>query len=316
MKKIFTLILLIAIVCPALAQLPGKNYQIVPYTIKRCTRDIRFPIDTLKTDDKFVDIVIYDNHTWEFLKYERPDIDSTAVYDDFFDIEALHAHYPNESIPAEVDICLTDDEHSFCVPFQGKVSSRFKIRHRRPHYGLDVALNTGDSIRAAFDGVVRIATGYRTGGYGNLIILRHSNGLETYYGHLSKLLVDVGEPVKAGEVIGLGGSTGRSTGPHLHFETRYRGKAFDPERIFDFEEGELRSSDFCLKKDYLSIYSHYGQSDKQSKAASQAKYYKVRKGDTLGKIASRNGTTVSKLCRLNGIKPSKTLRVGQRIRVR
>lgn len=316
MKKIFTLILLIAIVCPALAQLPGYKDDADSYKIKRCTRDIRLPLDTLNTDDKYIDIVLYDNHTWEYLTYERPDIDSTAVYDDFFDMEALHAHYPSDSIPAEVELCLTDDNHGYCIPIPGHAHSKFKVRHRRPHYGVDIALNTGDSIRAAFDGVVRISTGYRTGGYGNLVILRHANGLETYYGHLSKLLVEVGELVSAGEVIGLGGSTGRSTGPHLHFETRYRGKAFDPERLFDFDLGELRSSDFCLKKDYLSIYSHYGQTDKESKAASQTQYYKVRKGDTLGKIASRNGTTVNKLCRLNGIKSSKTLRVGQRLRVR
>lgn len=316
MKKILIFIVLTTIVCPALAQLPGYRYQLVPYEIKRCTRDIKFPIDTIHTEDKYVDIVLYDNQTWEYLSYEKPAIDSTNVYDDYFDIEALHAHYPEGSIPAEVDLCLVDENHGFCVPFQNKVVSGFKFRRRRPHYGADIALHTGDSIRAAFDGVVRISTGSRTGGYGNLIILRHSNGLETYYGHLSKRFVEAGEPVKAGEVIGLGGSTGRSTGPHLHFETRYKGKAFDPERIIDFEHGALRGSMFTLKKDYFSIYSHYGQTDAQSKAASEAQYYKVRKGDTLSKIAVKHGTSVTRLCKLNGIKSTKTLRVGERLRVR
>lgn len=302
--------------CPAVAQLPGYRYQLVPYEIKRCTREIKVPIDTVHTSDKYVDIVLYDNQTWEYLSYGSPGIDSTAVYDDYFDYEALHAHYPEESIPAEVDLCLVDETHGFCIPFQGKVRSKYKMRRSRPHRGVDIPLDRGDTIRAAFDGVVRISTGSRTGGYGNLVILRHSNGLETYYGHLSKRLVEAGEPVKAGEAIGLGGSTGRSTGPHLHFEARYKGKAFDPERIIDFENGALRSSLFCLRKDYFSIYSHYGQTDSESKAASEAQYYKVRKGDTLGRIAIKYGTTVTKICKLNGIKSTKTLRIGETLRVR
>ncbi len=209
------------------------------------------------------------------------------------------------------------------MPYQAKVHSGFKWRRRRAHTGVDLPLDTGDSVRVAFDGVVRFSSGSRTGGYGNLIVVRHSNGLETYYGHLSKRLVIPGEPVKAGEVIGLGGSTGRSTGPHLHFETRYKGQAFDPERIIAFEQGALRESLFTLKKDYFNIYSHYGQSEKQEAeakaavaAAKQAQYYKVRSGDTLGRIAAKHGTTVAKLCKLNGISAKKVIRPGQRLRVR
>ena len=316
MKRIFTVILILAAACPAFAQLPRYRYNIVPYEIRRCPREIKAPVDTLHTEDKYTDVILYDNLTWEYLYHVRPGIDSTAVYDDYWDMEALHAHYPNDSIPAEVDICLVDETHGFRTPIPGGVHSKFKMRRRRPHYGVDISLHTGDTVRAAFDGVVRVSTGYRTGGYGNLVILRHSNGLETYYAHLSKRIVEPGEQVRAGDVIGLGGSTGRSTGPHLHFETRYKGKAFDPERIVDFEHGALRSSIFTLKKDYFSIYSHYGQTDSESKAASQAQYYKVRKGDTLGKIAARHGTTVSKLCKLNGIKSTKTLRIGETLRVR
>ncbi|MBP5505007.1 MAG: peptidoglycan DD-metalloendopeptidase family protein [Bacteroidales bacterium] len=316
MRKAYIILILLALACPALAQLPGQQYRLVPYEIKRCTREIKIPIDTIHTDDKYVDIILFDNQTWEYLTYARPGIDSTAVYDDYFDYEALHARYPEGSIPAEVDLCLVDETHAFCVPFKGKVFSKFKMRRSRPHKGVDIPLDRGDTIRAAFDGVVRVSTGVRTGGYGNLIILRHSNGLETYYGHLSQRLVEAGEQVRAGEVIGLGGSTGRSSGPHLHFETRYKGQAFDPERIVDFERGELRAPTICLKKDYFSIYSHYGQTDKESKAASEAQYYKVRSGDTLGRIALKYGTTVNKICQLNGIKSTKILRIGETLRVR
>ena len=167
-----------------------------------------------------------------------------------------------------------------------------------------------------------------SGGYGNVVVIRHVNGLETYYGHLSKYLVKPDDIVKAGELIGYGGSTGRSSGPHLHFETRYMGQAFDPERIFDFQAGTLRDEIFTLKKHYFNVNSHYGMSDKQSANASNkppknqsgrgtgAVYYKVKSGDTLSKIAKRHGTTVSKICQLNGIKASKTLQIGQRLRVK
>lgn len=316
MKKIFTTLLFLAAICPAFAQLPRYYYNIIPYEIERCPREIKAPVDTLHTDDKFVDVILYDNETWEYLYHVRPGIDSTAVYDDYWDMEALHAHYPNDSIPAEIELCLVDDTHGYHIPVPGSAHSKFKMRRRRPHYGVDLPLHTGDSVKAAFDGVVRIATGQKTGGYGNLVILRHSNGLETYYGHMSKLLVEPGDAVRAGDVIGLGGSTGRSTGPHLHLETRFKGRAFDPERVFNFDRGCLRTGNLTLKKDNFSIYSHYGQTDSESKAASQAQYYKVRKGDTLGKIAKKYGTTVSKICKLNGIKSSKTLRVGESLRVR
>ena len=333
MKKIFFLILLLAFALPGFAQLDTDTDSIEaddeePVEEADSTQtvlELRNVIDTIHTADKYTDVILYDNQTWEYLTHPRPGIDSTSIYDRWWNTESLHAYtgYPKDSIPSEVDILLVDETHGFKVPYQAKVHSGFKWRRRRAHTGVDLPLTTGDSIRVAFDGVVRLSSGSRTGGYGNLVIVRHSNGLETYYGHLSKRLVIPGEPVKAGEVIGLGGSTGRSTGPHLHFETRYKGQAFDPERLIDFENGALREALFTLKKDYFNIYSHYGQTEKQEAeakaqavAATQAQYYKVRSGDTLSKIASRHGTTVARLCSLNGIKSSKILRVGDRIRVR
>ncbi|MBR5035400.1 MAG: peptidoglycan DD-metalloendopeptidase family protein, partial [Bacteroidales bacterium] len=325
MKKIIFSILLTVLTLPAFAQIDPDDeddMQDVADTTLVETGP-RIAVDTLHTGDKYTDVILYDNQTWEYLTYPRPGIDSLSVYDRWWDTEALHAYagYPKDSIPAEVDILLVDETHGFKVPYQTKVHSGFKWRHRRPHTGVDLPLETGDSVRVAFDGVVRLSSGTKTGGYGNLIVVRHSNGLETYYGHLSKRLVIPGEPVKAGEVIGLGGSTGRSTGPHLHFETRYKGQAFDPERIIEFEHGALRESLFTLKKDYFNIYSHYGQSEKQEAeakaavaAAKQAQYYKVRNGDTLGKIASKHGTTVAKLCKLNGISAKKVIRPGQSLR--
>ena len=188
------------------------------------------------------------------------------------------------------------------------------------------ALKIGDPIYAPFDGRVRLTKHYR-GGYGNLIVLRHDNGLETFYGHLSEILVEPEQWVTAGQVIGYGGNTGRSTGPHLHFEMRYKGQSFDAERLIDFSTGTLRRETFLLKRTYFSPYSRFTQDfemeiqseEEDKKIAAEAaarKYHIVKSGDTLGRIAINNHTTVTKLCQLNGISRNSTLRIGQRIRVR
>lgn len=291
---------------------------------------IPVPIDTLDTSNRYQKVVLFDNGTWLYYNIERPQIPD-SLDDDHWVTEQVHSYndVALKDLPDEVDLVLVDSVHSYCIPHPGYITSRYKFRKRRPHKGIDIGLSKGDAIYAAFDGVVRAALPTKmTGGYGNVLVIRHLNGLETYYGHLSSYIVESGDIVKAGELIGYGGSTGRSTGPHLHFETRYMGQAFDPERIFDFERGTLRSETFLLKKHYFSINSHYGMSDRESELAAQkkpvdtssgsgsAQYYKVKKGDTLSKIARRHNTTVQKLCQLNKIKASKPLQIGQRIRVR
>lgn len=276
-------------------------------------------LDTLNTQDKFTKIIIFSNHTWEYFDVGRPVIDTANFFVGWTDANQIHAFrdVPDSEIPEEIDLKLVDDENPYCVPYQTKVYSPYRFRRSRPHSGVDLPLSVGDTVRAAFNGVVRYsAGGAATGGYGNLIIIRHTNGLETYYAHLSKRNVEVDEVVKAGEVIGLGGSTGRSTGPHLHFETRYLGHTFDPERVFDFENGSLRDTILNVKKHYFSIYSHQGQSDEESKEASGRIVHKVKSGETLSSIARKYGTTVNKICKLNNISAKKVLRIGQRLIVR
>ena len=297
------------------------------------SEDIPVPIDTIDTDDRYRKVVLFDNSTWVFYNIDKPEIPD-ELSDDHWETDIIHTYrdIALKDLPEEVEIRLVDSLHSYCIPHPGPITSQFKYRWRRAHKGVDIGLDTGDAIYAAFDGVVRVALPSRmTGGYGNVLVIRHVNGLETYYGHLSKYIVKSGDVVKAGELIGYGGSTGRSTGPHLHFETRYMGQSFDPERIFDFYNGKLRDEVFVLKKHYFNINSHYGMSDRQSLEASKKKekpkttskskskapvYYKVKKGDTLSKIASRNKTTVPNLCKLNKISAKKPLKVGQRIRVK
>ena len=176
-------------------------------------------------------------------------------------------------------------------------------------------------------GLFRRATGKQAHTQAVLVIIRHDNGLETYYGHLSERMVEPNQWVEAGQIIGLGGSTGRSTGPHLHFETRYYGQSFDPERLIDFKNGLLCRETFLLKKSFFSIYSNAGQDfddeianeeqDKKEAAEKAAmKYHRIKSGDTLGAIARKYGTTVTNICRLNGIKSTTTLRIGRSLRVR
>ena len=294
------------------------------------SEDIPVPIDTIDTDDRYRKVVLFDNSTWVFYNIDKPEIPD-ELSDDHWETDIIHTYrdIALKDLPEEVEIRLVDSLHSYCIPHPGPITSQFKYRWRRAHKGVDIGLDTGDAIYAAFDGVVRVALPSRmTGGYGNVLVIRHVNGLETYYGHLSKYIVKSGDVVKAGELIGYGGSTGRSTGPHLHFETRYMGQSFDPERIFDFYNGKLRDEVFVLKKHYFNINSHYGQTDQQSlnasrkapidksKAKSKAVYYTVRKGDTLSKIAKKHGTTIAKICKLNGIRQNKKLQIGQKLRVK
>ena len=287
------------------------------------------PIDTLSTADKFKKVILYDDYTWEYLELERPDIDEDALMENWDNV-AIHAYKDVEiaSLPNQIELVLVDSTHPFCMPVHGFLSSRYGWRGKRPHRGIDIPLKIGDSVRSAFDGIVRVAEGSsRTGGYGNLIVVRHPNGLETYYGHLSQILVEENEVVSAGEVIGLGGRTGRSTGPHLHFETRYMGKAFDPERVVDVPGDSLRCDTLVIYKSYFDVNSRYTgkataapvaqqTSSSTSTSSSTKVYYTVRKGDNLGKIAKKYHTTVSKLCKLNHISERTILQIGRKLRVR
>jgi len=206
---------------------------------------------------------------------------------------------------------LKEDIHipmaGFRLPAPGYVTSQFGWRRYRMHKGTDIKVQVGDSIRAAWGGQVRIV-GWDPRGYGYFVVMRHDNGLETVYGHLSRPLVDEYEKVPAGYVIGLGGNTGRSTGSHLHLEIRYLGEAINPENLINFATGELRN-----KEEYV-----IGVKAMKKVRAEQAamKYHKVRSGDTLSGIARKYGTSVRALCRLNKIKETKVLQIGQKIRVR
>ena len=244
------------------------------------------------------------------------------------------------------------DLRHFCMPTPSRViTSNFGRRWGRMHKGLDIKVYTGDTIRAAFDGKVRMAQ-YEANGYGNYVVIRHNNGLETIYGHMSKHLVRENQEVKAGTPIGLGGNTGRSTGSHLHFETRLCGVALDPALMFDFKAQDVTADFYTFRKKANAAGRTVAQrntkqaqvkeaveqpeaveneqasvktsrettvrSNKQQRTREQRrpkqKNYTVKKGDTLYSIAKRSGMTVDQLCKMNGIKKNSSIKPGQVIK--
>ena len=224
------------------------------------------------------------------------------------------------NVPNNVEIDLS----GWYPPIKGMITSPFGWRKTRMHKGEDIRLYVGDTVRAAFDGRVRICR-FERRGYGNYYVIRHDNGLETIYGHLSKHLVKQDEYVKAGQAIGLGGSTGRSTGPHLHFEMRYLGVALDPSKLIDFTTFQPHDSIYHLdRKKAEWAQNNYGRSGSSRSASTSSRnskarrsgssYHTVRRGDTLGSIARRYGTTVNRLCKLNGIRANTKLQIGKRIK--
>lgn len=226
-----------------------------------------------------------------------------AVYRDWnTDVIFSKRDAVRDTVTLQLSHCASDHYMPVC----GHVTSPFGARHGRMHYGLDLKLHHGDPVVAAFAGMVRISRYHKQ--FGNVVVIRHANGLETLYGHLSERVVAPGDLVEAGQVIGLGGSTGRSTGDHLHFETRYLGQPIDPQLLFDVEDGELKASTLDL---------HAGVFDavvRARAAAGAAKYHTVRRGDTLSAISRRYGVPVARLCKLNRVGMRSTLRIGQRLR--
>lgn len=222
-----------------------------------------------------------------------------------WDNEMVQA-YGNAVVPENYTFDLTD----FCMPTTNtRITDIFgyRPRRRRAHYGLDIKVYVGDTIRAAFDGKVRVVKNQGRRGYGKYVVIRHDNGLETVYGHLSKQLVDIDQLVKAGEPIALGGNTGRSTGSHLHFETRFMGIPIDPALMFDFEKQDIVADTYTFEKKKSSGTS-------RGVASNGGVFYKVKKGDSLSRIASRQGVSVDTLCRLNRITRKTVLRPGQVLR--
>lgn len=325
------------------------------------------PIDTVPFQDTY--IVIFTDQSWQYVQEENFDgILNKKVYEQVcLDTNLRFKWTWNTEMPFTYDnditrlkdtvwLCSVDTSHNrWCIPTDGVLVSSFKYRGARFHHGVDLDLDIGDPVKAAFDGVVRYAQ-YNRGGFGNCVIIRHYNGLETYYAHLSKINVRPYQRVSAGQIIGLGGNTGRSFGPHLHFEVRFFDNALDPTDIFDFQKKTLKDENLFVcpsmfnyravseknklleryrndpnmqnkitddYEDMLHNPEHKSSEEVHRAVTAQnqavnknAKYHKVSSGDTLSAIARKYGTTIDKLCSLNGLRRTSVLQIGQKIRVK
>lgn len=265
-------------------------------------------IDTITFEKE--DIIIFNNKTWEYssemdkLNYLKTTVDTSDIFNSNW--TKIIFPYNDEKVPDSVLISFQTKYDTFTIPYKNVLTSKFGYRRGGFHKGIDIRLAKGTKVKAAFNGKVRYAR-YNNGGYGNLVIIRHFNGLETYYAHLSKILVKENDIIQSGKIIGLGGKTGVEwSGTHLHFEVRYRDLSFDPLKIISLENECLLSDSILLKK-----------VDFHPTIQSQRKYHKIKSGETLSHLARRHNTSVSKILKLNKeLTINSTLRIGQRIRVR
>ena len=258
--------------------------------------------------------ILFKDNTWQLIgvdstfsenipeMVDEENADTTDIYSTHWINDQVFAYLGiKNKLTHDTSIRLAGKHSIFTLPVYGRLFRGFSYYHK----GLDIGLKKGDPVFAAFDGVVRYAR-YNSGGFGYLVILRHSNGLETYYAHLSRIKVSVNQQVSSGDLIGFGGSTGRSRSPHLHFEVRFKDIPLDPLKMIDFDNQRLYSNTLEINK---SVFT-------PTENLTGAKYYRIRKGDTLGRIAGKYGTSVSMLCAWNKIRKSTALRVGRSLRVR
>ena len=265
-------------------------------------------IDTITNRQE--SIILYDDKSWEFISVEKRKnylkafADTSSIFTKSWTNSTFA--YKDKSPPDSILITYLDSMGNFVIPVIDRINSGFKHRNSVFHKGLDIHLTRTTPVKAAFNGKVRYAR-FNTGGYGNLVIIRHFNGVETYYAHLSRLDVQENQHIQAGEVIGLGGNTGvKWSGPHLHFEVRYHDFAFDPEKMFSIKDSLLLGDKILLKK-----------SDFHSTIAASRKYHKIKSGQTLSHLAVRYNTTVSKILKINRkLSMNSIIGIGMKIRVR
>ncbi|MEI7978376.1 MAG: M23 family metallopeptidase [Bacteroidota bacterium] len=268
------------------------------------------------------DSIIVDNNGpyWDYLRPRNFTFDTLNAparqYYNFWDTVVINPYKEDLKLMNDtVVIPLITDGCGFHPPAIGDLSSNFGFRRwgRRAkfHFGVDVKMDVGDPVYAAFAGVIRIAK--KSADYGYMVLIRHENGLETLYAHFSQLICYIGQHVSAGDIIGLAGSTGRSTGPHLHFEVRFKGEKINPNLVVHFPSGSLLADTLQIDR---SCFKHLYEVKAAKLKLKIPKYVKARKGDTLYKISREYGVSVKKIARLNKISKKTKIKKGRRIRLR
>jgi hypothetical protein len=277
----------------------NSNYKI---TLPKIKIDVKIlPVEIVELpdiNDRYLDL---DEDSGE--EGVIPADDLYAIWDN---LKVNPYKIPSDSVLINDSVYLDLTGFQYPLTKHYRVTSEFGPRRYRFHHGIDLKTYKGDSIISAMDGMVRIAK--RVGAYGNLVVIRHNNGLESFYGHLSKILVKQDQIVKSGELIGLGGSTGRSTGPHLHFELRYLGQCVNPRDLFDFDSLCIKSNTILLTQKNFDY-----RKSALATAISSGRIWTVRSGDSLSLIAKRTRTSVKHLCYMNGITTKTIIRPGKKL---
>lgn len=236
---------------------------------------------------------------------------------------------PYKKLKKEYPLQIIFDDSTYASPIPRKkvITSRYGWRNRRPHNGIDIDLITGDRVMSMFDGVVRYV--HYHSGHGKTVVVRHFNGLETVYAHLSKYAVKVNDTVQKGQMIGKGGTSGNARGSHLHLEVLYKGIPIHPEYVFDFsdEENRVRAQEIWVTRRWTTAYRHNSKRKSNIKLATteaeaiaskaeEVKMYTVRRGDTLSRISNKYNVSIASLCKANSIRRNSTLRIGQKLIVK
>jgi hypothetical protein len=312
MRHFALLISLLASPCFLSKGDPGKTpdstitYKII--TKSRLAHMIDSVFDMKEISGRDIELLNYyasllKSSTNDTVRLQRFNLEELSFYSKK-DERALFPPVKLTDIPDNFNLSLENEYLSFYhPPIQGVVTSNYGWREGRLHKGIDIDLQKGDKVKAAFAGKVRIAK--FQGGFGNVVIIMHPNGLETVYAHLSKIKVKSGDVVKSGQIIGLGGNTGHSSGTHLHFEMRYKGHALNPGAIVSFSENKLYYPSIVVKHKNLNLCAF----------PANCKLHKVRGGDSWYAIANKYGMTLKELMALNGIGRRYPLKAGQEVRI-
>ena len=233
--------------------------------------------------------------------------------------------YENEDVPFPFQLKFYDSLYNSPILKDNVITSRYGWRWRRAHAGIDIDLIKGDDVVSALDGIVRFAK-YNSG-HGKLVIVRHFNGLETAYAHLSEISVKANDTVVRGQILGKGGATGNARGSHLHFITSYKGIAINPEYLFEFGgTNKIRASEIWVTKKWTKPYFHsskkrtklellMSEAEALASLEREKKIYVVKKGDTLSRISQRNNVSIRSICIGNNIKSTSLLKIGQKLYV-
>jgi murein DD-endopeptidase MepM/ murein hydrolase activator NlpD len=296
--------------------------MVVAQEVNKQTENLPVDYKKIVAQGEIVCLPIYSNNNTYHFPNENVLSENLEVYSIKWDNQQFNPYW-NEHLTFPFQLAFQDSDFSPPVDCKMVVTSRYGWRRGRPHQGIDIDLRVGDSVKSILEGKIRYV-GYH-GGYGNTVIVRHYNGLETVYAHLSKSLIKENEDVKKGQVIGIGGVTGNARGSHLHLEVRYQGKSINPEYLFEFaNDAKIRSDILFVTKKWMT--PKYHKSTRMSKiviyktmeditriAEEQKKIYTVRKGDTLHRIANKHGMAVSEICETNSLKYNSVLKIGQQI---